>query len=323
MLSVLPTPPEGMPATDAALRDAVWIDLLRPEEGEVARVEALTGLHVPARAELVEIESSSRLAERGGALYLTYPAAKRDGNGDSRTTPVGFVLTRERLLSVRFDEMLGFDSFAGRCRSGERRVGGGMEVFVGLCEVIIDRLADVLEREGDGLDRASHRIFRHGGREAPAPRKADLELRAVLRNIGHAGDLISKIRDTLLGLGRILPYVQELAKDWTPAELRPRLKTMRADIQSLTDYDLHLANKVQFLLDATLGYINIEQNNIIRVLTVVSVVGVPPTFVASMYGMNFTGMPELHWQFGYAYALILILASAVLPMLWFRVRGWL
>ena len=127
----------------------------------------------------------------------------------------------------------------------------------------------------------------------------------------------------LLGLGRILPYVQVMAKDWTSAELRARLKTMRADIQSLTDYNLHLANKVQFLLDATLGYINIEQNNIIRVLTVVSVVGVPPTFVASMYGMNFEGMPELHWHYGYAYALALILVSAVLPLLWFRVRGWL
>lgn len=301
----------------------VWIDLVRPEAEEVARVEALTGRHVPVRAELVEIESSSRLAERDGALYLTYPAAKRDEDGETRVTPVGFVLTRDRLLSVRFDEMLGFDAYAGRCRSGERRPGGGVEVFVGLLETLIDRLADVLEREGDGLDRASHRIFRHGGKGAPPPRHADAELRAVLRNVGHAGDLISKIRDTLLGLGRILPFVQLMAKDWIPAEMRPRFKTMRADIQSLTDYDAHLANKVQFLLDATLGYISIEQNNIIRVLTVVSVVGVPPTFVASMYGMNFEGMPELHWHFGYLYALTLILLSAVLPLVWFRVRGWL
>ncbi|MBN8889304.1 MAG: hypothetical protein J0H91_03295 [Rhodospirillales bacterium] len=145
----------------------------------------------------------------------------------------------------------------------------------------------------------------------------------MLRSVGHAGDLISKMRDTLLGLGRMLPFVQVAAKDWIPAELRPRFKTLRADIQSLTDYDAHLANKVQFLLDATLGYISIEQNNIIRVLTVVSVVGVPPTFVASMYGMNFEGMPELHWHFGYPYALLLILLSAVLPLVWFRVRGWL
>ena len=315
MLSVFP----GTATPDTA----VWLDLLRPDAGEVARVEAATGLHVPARAELLEIESSSRLAERGGALYLTYPAAKRDDDGETRVTPVGFVLSRERLLSVRFDEMVAFDSFAARCQAGERRAGGSMEVFVGLCETLIDRLADVLEREGEGLDRASHRIFRHGAKGAPPPRRADAELRAVLRSVGHAGELISKMRDTLLGLGRMLPYVQVAAKDWIPAELRPRFKTLRADIQSLTDYDAHLANKVQFLLDATLGYISIEQNNIIRVLTVVSVVGVPPTFVASMYGMNFEGMPELHWHFGYPYALLLILLSAVLPLVWFRVRGWL
>ena len=136
MLSVLP-----MPTGDRADADAVWIDLVRPEPAEVARVEALSGLHVPLRPELEEIESSSRLAERGGALYLTYPAAKRDDNGETRTSPVGFVLTRERLLTVRFDDMLGFDSFAARCRSGDRRAGSAMEVFVGLCEVIIDRLA--------------------------------------------------------------------------------------------------------------------------------------------------------------------------------------
>jgi magnesium transporter len=318
MLSVFPKPPGDAP--DAS---SVWIDLLRPDHGEMARVASLTGLHVPVRAELEEIESSSRLAERDGALYLTYPAAKRDEDGETRVTPVGFVLTRDRLLSVRFDEMAGFDSFTARCRSGERRTGGSVEVFVGLCETLIDRMADVLEREGDGLDRASHRIFRHGRKGAPPPRRADAELRAVLHSIGHAGDLISKIRDTLLGLGRMLPFVQVAAKDWIPAELRPRFKTMRADIQSLTDYDAHLANKVQFLLDATLGYISIEQNNIIRVLTVVSVVGVPPTFVASMYGMNFANMPELHWAWGYPYVLALILASAVLPLVWFRVRGWL
>jgi magnesium transporter len=318
MLSIFPTPPG-----DVLDSTSVWIDMIRPEREEVGRVEALTGLHVPVRAELEEIESSSRLAERHGALYLTYPAAKRDEDGETRVTPVGFVLTRERLLSVRFDDMLGFDSFTTRCHSGERRATSGVEVFVGLLETLIDRLADVLEREGEGLDRASHRIFRHGRKGAPPPRQADAELRAVLRNIGHSGDLISKIRDTLLGLGRILPFVQVTAKDWIPAELRPRFKTMRADIQSLTDYDSHLANKVQFLLDATLGYISIEQNNIIRVLTVVSVVGVPPTFVASMYGMNFANMPELHWAWGYPYVLVVILASAILPLVWFRVRGWL
>ena len=114
-----------------------------------------------------------------------------------------------------------------------------------------------------------------------------------------------------------------MAKDWVPAELKQRIKTQRSDIASLNDYEMHLTNKVQLLLDATLGLINIEQNNIIKVLTIVSVVGVPPTLVASMYGMNFKGMPELDWAWGYPYALTLILVSAVGPLLWFKKRGWL
>ena len=111
--------------------------------------------------------------------------------------------------------------------------------------------------------------------------------------------------------------------DGLPGGQKPRLETLAADIRSLTDYDAHLSNKVQFLLDATLGLISIEQANIIKVLTVVSVVGVPPTFFASMYGMNFKYMPELDWVWGYPYALTLILISAVAPLLWFRRRGWL
>jgi len=145
----------------------------------------------------------------------------------------------------------------------------------------------------------------------------------VLRRVGRCGDLASKIRDSLLGIGRIVPYVTGMAADWLPGEVKPHLRTLHQDIVSLTDYDHHLTNKVQLLLDATLGLINTEQNNIIKVLTVVSVVGVPPTLVASMYGMNFHVMPELSWSWGYPYGLALIVLSAVGPLVWFKLRGWL
>jgi magnesium transporter len=147
-------------------------------------------------------------------------------------------------------------------------------------------------------------------------------LRVLLRRVGHNGDLVSKIRDSLLGIGRIVPYVLSLAGEWLPADVKPRLETVRQDVASLNDYDAHLANKVQLLLDATLGMINIEQNNIIKVLAIVSVVGVPPTLVASMYGMNFKHMPELDWAWGYLYGLAVIVVSAILPLLWFKWRGW-
>lgn len=191
---------------------------------------------------------------------------------------------------------------------------------------ISDRLADVLENIAAELDDLSHRLFRSpatqtGRRRPPARESADL--RIILRRIGHSGDLASKIRDSLLGIGRIVPFVATHAAEWLPPEIKPRLETVRLDVTSLSDYDMHIVNKVQLLLDATLGLINIEQNNIIKVLTIVSVVGIPPTLIASMYGMNFKNMPELDWSWGYPYGLALIVVSAVLPILWFKWRGWI
>jgi len=186
---------------------------------------------------------------------------------------------------------------------------------------LIDRIADVLEREGEGLDAVSRRVFRPSGRRS-RPRRTEAELRALLRTVGRVGDLVSNIRDTLMSIARIIPFVLANAT-WITPDQKTRFKIMRADITSLTDYDSHLAGKVQFLLEATLGFIGIEQNNIIRVLAVVSVVGVPPTFFASMWGMNYKSMPEFDWTYGYPMALLVILLSAVLPLVWFRVRGWL
>jgi magnesium transporter len=145
----------------------------------------------------------------------------------------------------------------------------------------------------------------------------------ILKRLGRIADLMSSVRDSLLGIGRIVPYVAQIAAAWIDREMRDRLKSIRQDVISLTDYAGHLNSKVQFLLDATLGLINNSQANVIKVLTVVSVVGVPPTLVASIYGMNFKGMPELDWAWGYPYGLTMIFLSAIIPLVWFKVRGWL
>ncbi len=297
---------------------AVWIDLLDPTDAEARLVAELTGLHVPTLAELNEIETSSRLRRRGEALYLSTPSVMRDGRGPV-VTPVGYVLTRERLLTVRFAALPAFENFSRDCAGADAPRGSG-ELFLGLLESVVDRIADVLEREADELDAASRGVF---GADASKPSRADRELRAALRQIGRVGDLLSRLRDTLLGIGRIVPFVEANAADWLPPAQRPRFASLRADIASLSDYDAQLSNKVQFLLDATLGFIGIQQSNIIKVLTVVSIVGVPPTFIASLYGMNFKNIPELQWGWGYQYALALMLVSAVAPLVWFRVRGWL
>jgi len=297
---------------------AVWIDLLNPTEDEERLVAAATGLHVPTRAELSEIETSSRLQRRSGAFILSLPTAP----AGQPPSPVGFVLSREHLLTVRFTPLPAFETYAGTITQDAPTVGS-LEIFLGLQEAITDRMADLLEREAGILETASRRIFRPAPGSAGRPARVDREMRALLGEIGSAGDALSRVRETLLGVARIAPFVAGNAGDWISAAQRPRFETLRSDIGSLVDYETNLAEKVQFLLDATLGFINIEQNNIIKVLTVVSIVGIPPTFVASLYGMNFKDIPELNWSFGYWYALALMLVSAIAPLVWFRLRGWL
>ena len=197
--------------------------------------------------------------------------------------------------------------------------------MAGLLGAIVDRIADELEGVGAELDAVSKRIFRDGTTRTAVhlrPAREDANLREILRKVGRAGDLTARVRNSLLGFGRMVPYVVSLGADWLPPEIKPHLETLRTDITSLNDYDAHLTNNVQLLLDATLDLINIE-HNIIKMLTVVSVVAVPPTLVASMYGMNFRHMPELDWAWGYPYGLFLIALSAILPLLWFKLRGWL
>ena len=148
-------------------------------------------------------------------------------------------------------------------------------------------------------------------------------LRATLVTLGRIGDLVSHVRESQVSAGRIVPYVETVAAAWLPKDIGPRFHTLQRDIASLNDFDTHLNDKLQFLLDATLGFINIAQNNVMKVLTVVSVAGVPPVLVAGIYGMNFKSMPELEWVWGYPYSLVLMLATTLIPLAIFRWRGWL
>ena len=273
---------------------AVWLDLVSATEAERAAAERATGLVVPAEADLAEIESSSRLARDGDVLTLSTPMAYPGPNGTEQSTPLGFVLSPEHLLTIRFAEVPVFEHFAAKFDGapGQKR---SADAFVGLVEAIVDRLADALEHLGAELDAMSRAVFQPPSR-GQKPVREDRKLQATLRGVGQAGDQVSKIRDSLLGMQRLSLYVHDVAASWFPQDLLPRLLTIRQDLASLADYDSQLTTKVQFLLDATLGFINIEQNNGIKVLTVASVVGIPPT---------------------------LIVLSAVLPLIWLRRKGWI
>lgn len=302
---------------------AVWLDLFDATEEERALAERITGLRVPARAELSEIERSSRLTARDGVLTLSTPMVSSTDLKHPVVSPLGFVLSRERLLTVRYEPMRSFDSYAERMCDPDAPAPSSVSAFVGLLEAMVDRLADVLEVVGADLDQLSHGIFRPETMGVRRMRRESAAMQDTLAKIGRVGDLVSNLRDSLVGISRIVAYVSETAAEWTAPELRSRFTTLRQDVASLNDYDVQITGKVQFLLDATLGFINIQQNNVIKVLTVASIVGIPPTLIASIYGMNFKEMPELTWAWGYPYGLTVIALSAILPLLWFWRRGWI
>ncbi len=317
--------PVDLASGDLPDAQAVWIDVLQPSEEEIAFIRRTTDLDVPSYEQLVEVESSSRVRNERGALYLSLPVAYRVPTGEARTTPVGLILTPHRLVTIRYENLKSFEAFRDRIQSGGLAHPGTEGVFVALLEAIVDRLADVLEEVGDDLDTVAEAIF-IGSAELAADRGAkkaeDARLRGTLRQVGRDRQRISKVRATLLGIARIVPFVEGESEDWMPKEAQPHFGTLKQDVASLDEYETHLSDKVQFLLDAALGFINIEQNDTFRVLTLVSVVGIPPTLVASMYGMNFKHMPELDWAWGYLYGLTLIALSAVVPLVYFKHRGW-
>lgn len=298
----------------------VWIDLFDPTPDEAKKVEAEWHVPVPSRAKLEEIESSSRLSADNGTIHLNMPVVAHQG--EDMPTPLGFVLSKDLLLTVRYTHLYGFDAAIQRFNK-DGGAKSSAEAFASLVEGITDYGADALEQIGLELNGVSRRVFRNYGTKRPRNiARSNRALRDILVDVGERGEKLSEIRESLLGLQRIVPYALENGKEWIAQEIVTRLHTAQRDLQSLVDFEIHLSNKVQFLLDAVLGFINTEQNDIFKVLTIVSVVGIPPTLIASMYGMNFQYMPELHWHLGYAWGLALIFLSAILPTLWFKWRGW-
>ena len=297
-----------------SLRDATWVDLLDPTPEEVERTREATGLGVPTKEEVSEIESSSRLAFEDGAYYVSTPLAARLADGALEMTQVGFVLSARVLVTVRFVSVAAFDDARAACEKGQELTAES--AFLHLLETFVDRAADGLEHAGLECEGLSRGVFR--------PREAkDQALRGALQQVGTIATRSSHIRDELLGVGRIAAFVMESGIAGAPSVNAARMKAIRTDIASLTDYETRLSGNVQLLLDATLGFVNIEQNEIVKTLTIASVVGIPPVLVAGIYGMNFRVMPELTWTLGYPMAIVLIVVSAVIPLVWFKRRGWM
>jgi magnesium transporter len=226
------------------------------------------------------------------------------------------------LITVRFMPLPAFDAVAGKFASSLDAPKSSLEVFTLLCEEIVDRVADILEHLAGELNSLSIDAFHADDTRGRHAARANRLLRVQLRQVGRLGDRLSEVRDGLQGLGRIVAYTEEYGCEWSRGALKPRLAGLRRDIHSLIDYEEQLASKVQFVLDALVGLIGIAQNDVFRVLTIVSIVGIPPTLMAGIYGMNFKNMPEYDWAWGYQYGWAVILLSAFIPLVWFKVKGW-
>jgi magnesium transporter len=301
--------------------EIIWIDLVNASEEEKQFVETRLKIRVPSEESLSEIEASSRLVFDHGTLYLSSPAVRLDEQKEAQLTSIGFVIGRQVLVTVRFWPLSTFDTVAKRMEA-DGDLQNGMCVFTSILEAMVDRGADVMEQLGASADGLSRSVFKGGLVRSKRPVRSSRKMREALESVGALAERLAKARDVLMNVGRIAFFAGEIGSGWiTPASKR-RLDAVSKDVASLSDYESRLSDKIQLLLDAVLGFINIQQNDLFKILTIVSVVGVPPTILVGVWGMNFKEMPELSWTLGYPLALIAIVASGVLPLLWFKWRGW-
>ncbi len=304
----------------------VWIDCFQPPREEERMVETALGLEIPSRQEMLEIEVSNRLYEEGAVQYMTTNLLSRADTSAPEVGAVTFILTPKHLITLRYNEYMPFRNFIADFGRNTSLYMTPERVLSGIIDRIGERLADILEKVGFEIETLSIELFRRETEEAApkiSARQKDTDLRELMRRVGMAGNLISKIRETLVSLQRLLTFLNENRMANWANETKLQMAASKADVVALSDHSNFLANKISFLLDATLGLINIEQNNIIRIFSIAAVMFMPPTLVASIYGMNFRFMPELDWQFGYEIALVLMLLSALLPFLFFKRKGWL
>lgn len=299
----------------------VWADLLNPTKEEEATIETWLGVAIPTREEMEEIEISSRLYIEDGAYFMTATLPAQTEIDDPLMSPVTFVLAGPRLVTIRYHEPKAFKTFPLRAEKVATGCTTGNTILIGLLEAIVDRLADILERAGRDIETISRDIF-----EARSTKvnKRNRDFQELLKAIGRKEDIASSIRDSLISLQRLTGFLAHVATQIKMSkDVRARIKTVSRDVLSLADHATFLSQKISFLLDATLGMISIEQNAIIKIFSVAAVIFLPPTLVASIYGMNFDVIPELKWELGYPFAIGLMILSAILPFWYFSRRGWL
>jgi magnesium transporter len=294
--------------------DAIWIDLFNPSREEEVVIEQSLGLDLPTAAEMAQIEPSSRLFQEGGATFMTASLLAGSDSEMPTLSPVTFVLSDQRLITIRYAEARAFSTFAQRVLLNPSEVPSGGEGLMGLLDAVIERLAEALERGSEQVQASSQSIFNrpHGAAFEP-----------LLTGLARTQSTAALARTSLVSLGRLASFAALASQIRDNATIQAHLTSIQHDIQSLTDHSSYQASHIAFLLDAALGLINIEQNNTMKFFALVTVLLMPPTLVGAIYGMNFEHMPELKWLHGYPFALGLMVVSGLAPFIWFRRKRWL
>ncbi len=308
---------EGTPLPGAT----VWVDLLNPTADEVAAAERCLGQRLPTRAQMAEIEDSSRLRPGAESLHMTVLALVWADTDQPKLAPVSLVLAGGRLATIHHIDPQPFLTFRRKTTHRGFAPARADAVMTALLEALIERTANVLRRVGIELEAMGQRAFHRGTPGRTAPPRDDGR---TLRRLGQAGQLVAKAHESLSSLHRILDFFARGSGDaLLGKDARRWSRGAALDTKGLYEYAQFLASKVRLLLETTLGQINVEQNEIVKILSVASVGLFPPTLIASLCGMNFVSEPGRHWAFGYPLAMLAIIASALVPMWYFRRKRWM
>lgn len=305
-------------ANQALLQDAIWIDLLRPTKDEEALIERTLDVDIRTREEMQGIEPSSRLYKENGTVFLTATVIAKSTSSQPKSDAITLILKDDKLITVRFIEPQSFALFIALLPKMTIESHHGVHLIIALLEVTIDRLSDISERVGRSLDDYSQTIFRN-----QSPDQIKIDYKQLLQELGSNGDLNAKAWESLVSFNRLNGFFSQVVASKFDENLQSRLMTLTKDILALRDQVKFLTTKINFLLDATLGMVNIEQNNIIKIFSIAAVIFLPPTLIASIYGMNFHAIPELNWRFGYPISIGLMCLSGWLPYQYFKAKKWL
>ncbi len=322
---------------DVLPKNVVWVDLIEPTIEEEKLVESTLKIDAPTREEMDKIEVLSPFYKEDDSYFMTITAIHKADKDYPEGTAITFILNPRCLVTLRYSKPKAFNYFSARAVRNPSLSATPDLALEGILEAIVNGLADILEKTGNEIDQLLVDVFEKpkgiGSDTTKKDRQSEYEddglsnnyYNILIKRVGRTGNLISKIRESLVSINRMLIFFGQIedGKYMARKEHRMRFRNLAREIHSLTEYANFLSQRNSFMLDATLGMINVEQNMIIKVFTVAAAVFLPPTLIASVYGMNFKFMPEVEWVFGYPFSLILMVLSAVLPYYFFKRKGWL